>query len=164
MSIIDIETEKEDHRVNIDEIEPLEKEVNIIFKIIEQNEVREIYKRNTGEIHRVCDFLVADDTAQILLTLWQDDIDNVEVGEVYMLEDGFANVFQNHLRLTKGRTGILMKTDSEINEINTSINKSEIHVEDPRRKHRRRRIRPLSDRYRYKPRNSNKNNEKSWRW
>jgi ssDNA-binding replication factor A large subunit len=164
MSITYIETEGEFRRSNIDEIEPLEENINVVFRIIEQNEIREIYKRNTGETHRVCDFLVADETALIVLTLWQDDIDEVKVDQVYKLENGFANVFQNRLRLTKGRNGVLTRVDSEIDEINTDIDKSAIHVEDPRRKHRRRRIRPLSDRYRYRPRNSNKNNEKSWRW
>ena len=70
MSIIDIETENSFHLSKIDEIEPLEENINTVFRIMEQNEIREIYKRYTGETQRVCDFIVADETAKIILTLW----------------------------------------------------------------------------------------------
>lgn len=123
---------EETHDVKIEDVKPLEKRLNVVFKVTERNQEREINKR-TGETHRVCDFTVADDTGIITLTLWNEDIDAMKEGTVYKLSNGFANIFQNSLRLSKGKFGSLTEDSTVFEEVNTENDRSADHVEDPRR-------------------------------
>ncbi|MFX1506759.1 MAG: hypothetical protein ACFFDC_11715, partial [Promethearchaeota archaeon] len=123
----------ETHDVKIGDVKPLEKHVNVVFKVINREAEREINKR-TGESHRVCDITVADETGSIVLTLWNEDIDNVEEDKVYKLSNGFANIFQNSLRLSKGKFGSLAEDQTMFSELNQENNRSTDHIEDPRRR------------------------------
>jgi replication factor A1 len=124
---------EETHDVKIGDVKPLEKRLNVVFQVTDAGEQREINKRS-GETHRVCDFTVADETASITLTLWNEDIDAISVGNVYKLSNGFANVFQNSLRLSKGKFGEIGEDATVFDEINQDNNRSSEHVEDPRRR------------------------------
>ena len=128
----------ETHDVKIEDVKPLEKHINVIFKVIERNEEREINSRS-GETHRVCDFSVADETGQITLTLWNEDIDAVETEKVYKLSNGFANIFQNSLRLSKGKFGNLTEDSTVFADVNEENNRSAERIEDPRQKQYQRR-------------------------
>lgn len=123
----------ETHDVKIEDVKPLEKHINVTFKIIERTEEREINTRS-GDTNRVCDFTVADETGSIILTLWNEDIDFIEDEEVFKLSNGFANIFQNSIRLSKGKFGELSKEENSIENLNTENNRSAEHIEDPRRR------------------------------
>ncbi len=130
---------EETHDVKIEDLQPLEKHINVIFKVVEKNEEREITNSRSGETHRVCDFSVADETGQITLTLWNEDIDALEMEKVYKLSNGFANIFQNSLRLSKGKFGNLTEDATVFADINDENNRSSEHVEDPRQRQYQRR-------------------------
>ena len=123
----------ETHEAKIDAVKPLEKHLDVVFKVCEKEEEREITNKS-GETHRVCDFSVADETGSIIITLWNEDIDLLEMDKVYKLSNGFANVFRNSLRLSKGKYGALAEDSTVFDEINTENNRSAEHVEDPRRR------------------------------
>jgi replication factor A1 len=123
---------EETHDVKIENVKPLEKRLNVVFKVTGKNDEREINKR-TGETHRVCDFTVADETGIITLTLWNEDIDAMKEELVYKLSNGFANVFQNSLRLSKGKFGNIAEDSTVFEDINSENDRSAAHVDDPRR-------------------------------
>ncbi|WP_455462896.1 hypothetical protein [Candidatus Hodarchaeum mangrovi] len=123
----------ETHDVKIEDVKPLEKHINVTFKIVERTEEREINTRS-GDTNRVCDFTVADETGSIILTLWNEDIDFIEDEEIFKLSNGFANIFQNSIRLSKGKFGELSKEESSMENLNTENNRSAEHIEDPRRR------------------------------
>jgi len=159
----DTEIKSEEETKKIEDLQPLEENITVTYEVVEKGEIRDIYKRHSGEIHHICDFKVADDTAQIILTLWQDDIDATEVGQRYKLEDGFVNLFNNRLRITKGRSGKLTSVDDgEFEELNLDNNRSDEHHEDPRR--RRRRTRSCNDYFEPSYRNSRVQRKDKWRY
>ncbi|MFX0183258.1 MAG: single-stranded DNA-binding protein [Candidatus Hodarchaeota archaeon] len=121
---VNFETESKRNNVKIEDVQPLEKNLDVVFQVVEKKEGHEIYKRHSGETHRVCDFVVADDTGKIILTLWNEDIDSPEVDKSYKLENGFANIYRNSLRLTKGRHGSLIKNETEFAELNLKNDRS----------------------------------------
>ena len=123
----------ETHDVKIGDVKPLEKHLDVIFKVFEKEEEREINSKS-GDTHRVCDFTVADETGSITLTCWNEDIDALELEKVYKLANGFANVFRNSLRLSKGKFGTLTEDPTIFEEVNSENNRSSEHVEDPRRR------------------------------
>ncbi len=123
----------ETHSAKISEVKPLEKHLDVVFKVYEKEEEREINSKS-GDTHRVCDFVVADETGSITLTAWNEDIDALELEKVYKLSNGFANVFRNSLRLSKGKFGTLSEDPTVFDEVDTENNRSSEHVEDPRRR------------------------------
>lgn len=123
----------ETHDVKIGEVKPLEKHLNVVFKVIDRETEREINSRS-GETHRVCDVTVADETGSIVMTLWNEDIDTVLDDKVYKLSNGFANIFRNSLRLSKGKFGSVVEDTTVFVELDQENNRSSDHIEDPRRR------------------------------
>ncbi|MHA2102938.1 MAG: hypothetical protein ACW981_05885 [Candidatus Hodarchaeales archaeon] len=112
----------------IQELQPFANKFNLNFKVIDKTEEREVSNRNNSfETHRISDITVADDTAAIIFTAWDDDIDFLKEGNYFKLENGFTNVFRDSMRLSKGKFGKLVPIDEEFN-VDTSSNRSdEVH-------------------------------------
>ncbi|MHA2366867.1 MAG: hypothetical protein ACXAC7_23145 [Candidatus Hodarchaeales archaeon] len=122
--------------VKIKELKPYQNKFNISFKIVEKGEEREVGNRNNpDETHRLCDVVVADETGSIILTVWNDDIDLMEEEKGLVLKNGFVNVFQDSMRLARGKFGNFETPENEINfETNLDNNRSEeIHERRQRR-------------------------------
>ncbi|MFX1255331.1 MAG: single-stranded DNA-binding protein [Promethearchaeota archaeon] len=123
--------------LKIEELTPFAKRIQVSFKIISKGEIREITSKRSGETHEICDIQVADSTGSIVLTLWNNDIEMVEESKDYTLSNGYVNVFQNSMRLSKGKYGVLSEAEEAIDEVNTENNLSEkyIEVQRPRRRY-----------------------------
>ncbi len=102
--------------------------VDATFKVLEKSEPR---VTRTGK--RVTEALVGDDSGTVLMTLWEETIDEVDVGKTYTLENGYANLFKGSLRLTTGRMGSVEESEEDIGEVNTENNMSERRYQDDRR-------------------------------
>jgi len=61
----------------------------------------------TGQEARVADCILQDASGTMTLSLWNDDIDKVQVGSKVRIEDGYINSFRGELRLNVGRYGKL---------------------------------------------------------
>lgn len=120
----------------IAELEPYDKRIDVTFKIVSKGETREIVNRRSQETHTVCDITVADPTASIILTLWNEDIDAVTIDSTYKIKNGYINIFNNSMRLAKGKYGELENADEEITDVNLDTNRSD---EEHQRRYRERR-------------------------
>ena len=81
----------------------------IILKVVEKREVREVQRRFGGIAH-VCDLIGEDtdgDTVQI--TLWNDEIDTVDEHETIKIKDGWVKEWNNELQVSTGRSGTIEK-------------------------------------------------------
>lgn len=107
--------------------------VNIKVKVVEMGEPRTVFSRRDDSEHRVAEALVGDDTGCILLTLWDNAIDEVSIDDVIDIKNGYVNIFRRSMRLNVGRYGIREKIDEEIPEINTENNLSDRVVSRPPR-------------------------------
>ena len=65
------------------------KKVNVVAKVTEKSDPREVQSRYKNETYRVADALVSDDTGTIKLTLWNEQIDQVNVGDTVKIENGY---------------------------------------------------------------------------
>jgi len=113
--------------LKISELRPRVK-VDATFKVLEKNEPR---VTRTGK--KVTEALVGDDSGTVLMTLWEETIDELEVGKTYTLTNGYANLFRGNLRLTTGRMGSVEESEEDVGEVNTENNMSEKRYEDDRR-------------------------------
>ncbi len=125
--------DREPVEAQVSELRPRMKSVNISFKVVEKGEAREVTSRRDGETHRVLDATVGDSTGIVLLSLWDDSIDTVEVDKTYRLENGYTSLFQGHLRLNIGRYGKIEEAETPIEEVDTENDLSAQEHERPRR-------------------------------
>jgi replication factor A1 len=75
-------------------------------EIAEMSEPRNVNLRTGGEA-RVADCTLKDDSGQIKLSLWDDQIDMVKQGSRIRVTNGYTNSFRGELRLNVGRYGRL---------------------------------------------------------
>jgi ssDNA-binding replication factor A large subunit len=78
------------------------------FEIVDKSEPRVVTSQR-GEELDVCDAVAQDDTDEINLTLWEDEIERFEVGDRARIKDGWAKDFDGGLQLSSGRYGELEK-------------------------------------------------------
>jgi replication factor A1 len=102
-------------------------------KVISINPVREVTSRSDDTSHRVTEALVADETGSVLLTLWDDTIDQVNEGDIYDVRNGFVRLFRGSMQLNTGRYGSLTPSEETIDEINLDNNMSDRQYEEERR-------------------------------
>ncbi|RMF55241.1 hypothetical protein D6745_02810 [Candidatus Woesearchaeota archaeon] len=77
--------------------------VDIVVDVVEIGDVREFEK--FGRKGRVASAKVKDDSGEMTLSLWNDDIDKVKVGDRIRIINGYVNEWQGEPQLTTGRMG-----------------------------------------------------------
>lgn len=83
-----------------------QKSVDIELEIVEMGLVREFAK--FGQQGKVITAIAQDNTGtKINLTLWNEQTEQVKVGDKIKLTNGYVNEWQGSLQLTTGRNGTL---------------------------------------------------------
>lgn len=85
--------------------------VDLIAEVVEKGDVREFQK--FGKAGRVCTAKVKDDSGEISLTLWNDDIDKVNIGDRIQIKSGYVNEWQGEPQLTTGKFGSIEVLESK---------------------------------------------------
>ena len=91
--------------MKVGELRTYSRRVNLIAKIVEMGEEREVSSRNDGSLHRVAEALLGDETATVYLTLWDDVLDQVEEEQVLNIKDAYVNLLRGSMSLNLGRYG-----------------------------------------------------------
>jgi replication factor A1 len=119
--------------MQINELRPFSKKVDLTVKVLSKNEVREVSSKLDNSTHKVTEALVGDASGTILLTLWDESIDKLEIGKSYKIGNGYTSLFKNSLRLNIGRYGTLADAEAEVTEVNQENNLSEKEFQQQRR-------------------------------
>jgi replication factor A1 len=93
--------------MKISELQPKQGNVNVEGTIKEISPAREFQK--FGRPGKVANCVLEDDSGSIILTLWNEDIENVAVGDHIKVVNGYVNEWQGEKQLTSGRYGSLEK-------------------------------------------------------
>lgn len=91
--------------MKISELQPKQGKVDIEVEIVKIEEPREFEK--FGQKGRVASAIVKDESGEIKLTLWNDEIDQVKEGAKVKITNGYVNEYQGEKQLTAGRFGKL---------------------------------------------------------
>lgn len=83
--------------------------VDVEGTILDKSEPRTVNLRAGGQA-TVVECTIKDDSGSIKLSLWDDLIDKVNVGDRVRIENGYVNSFRGELRLNVGRYGRLFVT------------------------------------------------------
>ena len=92
----------------ISEIKPRQGKIEIDeAEIISKEKSKEFEK--FGNKGKVCVCTIKDDSGEIKLTLWNNEIDTYNVGDKIKLSNGYCSEFQGEKQITAGKFGKLEK-------------------------------------------------------
>ena len=132
------ENKRQPVEAKVGELTPQSRAVNVTAKVVSKSEIRDIPLGRDGAAHKVCDALVGDETGSIYLTLWDDNIEKVDVEHTVRIENGYVTLFKGNMRLNIGKYGKLeIATEPFQGEVNTENNVSSKTYEQERRPFRR---------------------------
>lgn len=116
--------------MQISELRPNAKKIDLVFKVLSKGEVRDVVAKMSGQPLKVCEATVGDASGTVLLSLWNEDIERVEVGKSYKLTNGYVTTFRNSIRLNVGKYGQLEESEEPVDEVNEGNNVSEKEFEE----------------------------------
>jgi replication factor A1 len=114
------------------DLTPNSKQVNVLAKVLNVGEAKEVMGK-FGDPRKVCEAVVGDDTATIILSLWNEQIGTIAKDEVILVDNGYVSLVRGHMRLNVGRYGNLSKSTDAMAEINQSLDMSQQEFESERR-------------------------------
>ena len=83
----------------------------IVLKIVEKKEPRKVTKMYGGTA-KVCDLIGEDeDGKRIQITLWNEEIDRVNVNETVKISNGWVKEWDYQLQVSTGRNGRIEKVE-----------------------------------------------------
>ena len=82
--------------------------VKVEGKVVNKSEPKTV-KLWDGRDANVADAVLEDESGSIILTLWNDQIDMVNVGEKVQIINGYVSNFKKEKRLNLGRYGKIIK-------------------------------------------------------
>ncbi len=89
--------------MEIKDLQPNTGNIDIVAVVTEKEEPRTFEK--FGKSGRVCNAKIKDDTGEVKLTLWNEDIDKVNVGDKIHLDKGWCSEFRDEKQLSTGKFG-----------------------------------------------------------
>ena len=122
--------------MQVKDLKPKQGNVDIIIDVVDVGEIREFNK--FGKPGKVANAIAKDETGDIKLTLWNEDIEKIKSGDKVHLTNGYVNEWQGEMQLTTGRMGkieVVGKVEVDLNkdsgtEIKTNIPQEEKSEED----------------------------------
>ena len=95
--------------VQIKDIEPKKAFDTLTAQVVSISEPRQV---RDGQL-TVADAQLKDETGTVKLTLWNDDVGKVKVGDTVTITKGWTNEFQGELSVSAGRFGQMEVTPGE---------------------------------------------------
>ncbi len=83
------------------------KRVNIEAKVVEKGTPRQVMSRYKDETLSVADARVEDESGNIKLTLWNEQIALVNVNDIVRIENGYTTSYKGEIQLNIGKFGKL---------------------------------------------------------
>ena len=83
------------------------KRVSVEAKVVEKGDPREVRSRFKDETYRIVDAVLADESGSVKLTLWNEQIDMVNVGDNVKIDNGYVTSFKGEIQLNVGKFGKL---------------------------------------------------------
>lgn len=83
------------------------KRVEVEAQVVDKGPTRQVQSKFKDEVYNVADAIVQDETGTIKLTLWNEQIDQVNVGDRIKIENGYVTSFKSETQLNVGKYGKL---------------------------------------------------------
>ena len=90
--------------MKISDLKPGTGNVNIEAEVVSVDEPRDVMTK-FGKRMRVANSTIKDDSGEITLTLWGDDIDRIKSGDKITIENGWVSEFKGSSQISAGKYG-----------------------------------------------------------
>ena len=117
--------------MQVKDLKPRQGNVDIILDVVDVGTLREFEK--FGKAGKVATAIAKDETGDIKLTLWNEDIEKVKAGDKVHLTNGYVSEWQGEMQLTTGRLGkieVVGKADVDLNKETSSPIRTNIPMEE----------------------------------
>ncbi|MBI5393137.1 hypothetical protein HZA96_04670 [Candidatus Woesearchaeota archaeon] len=91
--------------MQIKDLQPKQGKVDITVDVVEKAAPREFQK--FGNPGKLCNIKIKDETGQTTMTLWNDQVEKVKIGDKIKITNGYVNEWQGELQLSTGKFGQL---------------------------------------------------------
>lgn len=81
------------------------KRVEVEAQVVDKGPTRQVQSKFRDEVFNVADAIVQDDSGTIKLTLWNEQIDQINVGDRIKIENGYITSFKSEIQLNIGKYG-----------------------------------------------------------
>ena len=126
---------EEEPQMKIGDLKSFSRKVYTVAKVISKGELREVTSKNDNSAHEVCEALIADDTGSVYLTLWDNNIHEIEKDMIIKLDNAYVNVFRGSMRLNLGKYGnYSVLEEAPFDEVDLENNVSAQQVEYDQRR------------------------------
>ncbi len=120
----------------VDELTPSTKQVDLLVKVLSLGDRKTIDSKFGGSRDLV-EAVVGDETGTVIMTLWEDQIDEVAQDDVLTIDNGYVSLVRGHMRLNVGKYGSFKPSEDEMPEVNTDVDVSDREYETDRYSSRR---------------------------
>jgi len=105
--------------MEIKDLQPNAGNVDLVIEIVEKDDPRTFEK--FGKEGRVCNAKVKDNSGEVTLTLWNEDVDKVNIGDRIHLQNGWCSEYKGEKQVSSGKFGkIDVVEKSEANTVFTN--------------------------------------------
>lgn len=119
----------------VKDLKPNLKQVNVLAKVVSVGEPKEIPSK-FGSPRKVSEVVVGDETATVILSLWQEQIGTVAKDDVISVDNGYITLVKGKMRLNVGKYGHLTKSQESVENVNIELDMSAKEYEMERRPYR----------------------------
>lgn len=81
------------------------KRVEVEAEVVDKGNARQVQSRFGNETFNVADAVLQDETGTIKLTLWNEQIDQINRGDRIKIENGYITSFKSEIQLNIGKYG-----------------------------------------------------------
>ena len=81
------------------------KRIEVEAQVVDKSPTRQVQSKFKDEVFNVADAIVQDDTGTIKLTLWNEQIDQINIGDKIKIENGYVTSFKSEIQLNIGKYG-----------------------------------------------------------
>jgi len=123
---------KEDAIIKCKDLKPHLNKISIELHVLSKEEPKTVRSKRDRTSHRMSEVLIGDETGTVLMTLWDENVDQLSAGKTYFITNAFTTLFQGTVRLNIGKYGVVKEVERKI-DVDTKNNVSEKRYEEPRR-------------------------------
>ncbi len=91
--------------MDISKIQAGQGKIDVSGEIVSKDADREFEK--SGRRGKVCNAVLKDKSGKITLTLWNEEVDSVKVGDKVKISNGYCGEYQGEKQLSAGKFGKL---------------------------------------------------------
>lgn len=95
--------------MKISELKPGQGNVNIDAEVVDKGNIRAFDK--FGKQGKVCNAIIKDDSGKVSLTLWNEQVDQINVGNKIKITNGYCSEYKGEIQLSPGKFGKLEVID-----------------------------------------------------